>query len=328
MSEDGTCICGITSNQKLFIQNWTTKLNKEYEISDTVIDFFKFPKQSKVMIRRREAGLGLFDQISNLHQHLYISNTGDFVIFVSRKGVIFFDVASNKWKQVSNFKNEIHFEFDVKFEYQNEVTAAIKIILGMKQRIGRYSDKLEIQYTILDVSREVQSIKIANLIHVIKVPFEFMDQPDSSITQPLIMKILKEKWVIWVNYSDNSLEHSKLFLIHRPEEQTVMAVPLLPELIDGASSTSRSVFVKSIERIKLSLHGAKNSSDSDEDEWQNLKMEYSKNPLERTQMFTLLLSNGEFLVYSEFDGRMIQVLSKEILSQNKFQNRTLLRVSL
>ena len=47
-------------------------------------------------------------------------------------------------------------------------------------------------------------------------------------------------------------------------------------------------------------------------------------PLLITEMFLVILNNGEFLMYAEFDGRLIEIKSRELYLQNKFQNRALI----
>jgi hypothetical protein len=117
-----------------------------------------------------------------------------------------------------------------------------------------------------------------------------------------------------MNYSDSSLEHSKLFLLGSPEDELIISVPILPNIMQTISSTSRTVFVQNIIALKYW-----NTETEEQTEQNNL--------IKDSELFLILLSNGEFLLYSEFDGRMIEIKSKELYEQSLIQNRALYKVS-
>jgi hypothetical protein len=117
-----------------------------------------------------------------------------------------------------------------------------------------------------------------------------------------------------MNYSDSSLEHSKLFLLGSPEDELIISVPILPNIMQTISSTSRNVYVQNIIALKYW-----NTETEEQTEQNNL--------IKDSELFLILLSNGEFLLYSEFDGRMIEIKSKELYEQSLIQNRALYKVS-
>jgi hypothetical protein len=68
--------------------------------------------------------------------------------------------------------------------------------------------------------------------------------------------------------------------LHKPEEETIIAAPLLPENTEGVSSTSRNTYVVALE---------------------NIHHEFSPVAGLSQHLFVALLNNGEFLIFSEFD---------------------------
>ena len=100
---------GVSREQLLFTYDLADGKSKQYAIEEELLKFFSFPDESKAMIRRRDAGVGLYDQIAKLDQQLFVSNDARFVIFVSLLGVLYFDSAILQWKIVTHFKEAIKF---------------------------------------------------------------------------------------------------------------------------------------------------------------------------------------------------------------------------
>ena len=185
--------------------------------------------------------------------------------------------------------------------------------------MSKYTEKLEFQYITLDIKEGSPPTKrLSNLLHLVKVPFEFIEKAEIKSTNPILLKMLDTKCVVWINYSDSSLEHSKLFLLHKVEEEIIMSMPLLPN-INNVSSTCRNACIQNIQSVDNTFI----ENDSDD----NLELDGYLKPLFHSKMFLITLSNGEFLLYSEFDGRFIDVRMTELYSQSRILNRELFKVS-
>ena len=300
---------------------------QELKIDSNFIEIIDFPDDSKFMIRTRSAGTGLYDQINNLNQTLFISNDGNYVIFVSMKGIAYIDVLNNEWKMVNKFHGKFTFQYDVSFSVKDDVIESIKIVLAMKMRSSQFTEKLEFQNISILLKDGDPVVRLANLMHQTKIPLEIINSYDWQNTNPLMLKIIKDKWVVVLNYCDNHLEFSKLFLLYKPENEVILWVPILPDMVDKITSTSRSVYIQWIQPIPIHVYEEANKSqESSQKSVLNNIDQYSR-PLVTSEMFMLVLSNGEFLIYSEFDGRLIEIKSKELYSQNKFQNLKLYNVS-
>ena len=291
---------------------------EEEELPEIIYGFVDFPDTSKTLIRKRDAGTGLYDQINKFEQKLYISNNAEWIVFISLKGIMF-KHRDDDWKIVNRFQGNFQFNFEVGFEYLNHQIEKIKIILAMRVRMSKYTEKLEFQYITLDIKEGSPPTKrLSNLLHLVKVPFEFIEKAEIKSTNPILLKMLDTKCVVWINYSDSSLEHSKLFLLHKVEEEIIMSMPLLPN-INNVSSTCRNACIQNIQSVDNTF--IKNDSDD------NLELDGYLKPLFHSKMFLITLSNGEFLLYSEFDGRFIDVRMTELYSQSRILNRELFKVS-
>ena len=58
----------------------------------------------------------------------------------------------------------------------------------------------------------------------------------------------------------------------------------------------------------------------------NLEQDQYLKPLFYSKMFTKTLSKCEFLLYSDFDGRFIDIRMTELYSQSRILNRELFKV--
>ena len=325
VSNNGKWIACITNNKTLFIYDKEVDYWQELEISQNFIEIIEFPDDSKFMIRKRSAGLGLYDQIVSQNQALFVSDNGYYVIFVSMMGIIYIDVQNDDWKIVNKFQGKFTFQYDVSFASKNGSIDNIKIVLAMKMKSSRFTEKLEFQYINILLKDGSPVVKLANLLHLVKIPLEMIESQNIKNTNPLILKIIKDKWVVIMNYWDNKLELSKLFLLYKPENEVILWAPIFPDIIDKISSTSRNVYISWIQSIQMPIY-EEYYDNKNKRELNNSDIDPYTRVLTTSEMFLLLLSNGEFLMYSEFDGRLIEIKSKELYSQNKMQNLKLYNV--
>jgi hypothetical protein len=145
------------------------------------------------MVRTRSAGVEVYDQINKVKQSLYVSNNSSHVILISMNGMLFFDVSIAKWKVVNQFKGAINFSYDARFFYKNMEVTSIKLLLAMRLKISKFSEKLEFQSILINLEDAPPSIKLANLLQIVKIPFEFINRQDKENCNPLTVKILNSK---------------------------------------------------------------------------------------------------------------------------------------
>ena len=169
------------------------KTTREFPIEENIAEFFTFPDESKLMIRKRSAGVGIYDQIHQTDQSLFISNDGRYVMFISMKGILFFDSLNIEWKVVNQFQGSIKFTYDTSFEYNDGKVEAVKVVLAMKLKASKFTEKLEFQYIIISLKEERPNIRLANLLHLLKIPLELIDSPSTQNSKPVVIKLLKEK---------------------------------------------------------------------------------------------------------------------------------------
>jgi len=210
------------------------------------------------MIRKRKAGVQLYDQIRTTKQAIFVSDNGSHVIFISMKGVVYISIEKNLQEVINEFSVEIKFEYDVKFINKFLETEQIYIVLSMRLPSGKTKEKIEFQF--VDFHVENQTVNISNLGQTIRKPLEFMNK-EHDCEKPMIARILSFKntrdFVIGINYSDRSLEHSKLFLAKASGDKQIdenylvpkvlITVPILQDLTDGISSTSRNCYIQDIQ---------------------------------------------------------------------------------
>ena len=117
-------------------------------------------------------------------------------MFISLKGIMF-KHRDDDWKIVNRFQGNFQFNFEVGFEYLNHQIEKIKIILAMRVRMSKYTEKLEFQYITLDIKEGSPPTKrLSNLLHLVKVPFEFIEKAEIKNTNPILLKMLDTKCVV------------------------------------------------------------------------------------------------------------------------------------
>jgi hypothetical protein len=73
-----------------------------------------------------------------------------------------------------------------------EVTS-IKLLLAMRLKVSKFSEKLEFQSILINLEDAPPTIKLANLLQIVKIPFEFINRQDKENYNPLTVKILNSK---------------------------------------------------------------------------------------------------------------------------------------
>jgi hypothetical protein len=102
-------------------------------------------------------------------------------------------------------------------------------------------------------------------------------------------------------------------------------------MLDGMASTSRSTCIESIISLE-NMNEEEHDSDSENEDdltknpYHNVKSKYQTKI--NNGIFLLVLSNGTFLAYSVFDGRCIEVKSKDLYMQNIMFNRQMFKQSI